>query len=84
MGDALPTIRLFPQNFVEVTCGSHYTCVLNSTGFVFCFGRNDKGQLGNGMSFGSVGCGPEYCGSNDMSTVVAVNLPHAVVHIVIR
>ncbi|MBU1239747.1 hypothetical protein KKF84_10930, partial [Myxococcota bacterium] len=35
-------------HFVETSCGSNHSCGLDETGQVWCWGRNDYGQLGIG------------------------------------
>jgi hypothetical protein len=35
---------------VQVSCGKLHTCALDSTGQVWCFGRNYNGQLGTGSA----------------------------------
>lgn len=34
--------------YVDVDTGSGHTCVIKDDGMVYCFGRNDRGQLGDG------------------------------------
>jgi len=36
------------ERFVEVTAGENHTCALGITGALYCWGKNDKGQLGLG------------------------------------
>ena len=40
-------------SFVYVTAGLGYTCGYTTTGEVYCWGRNDNGQHGNGSLTGS-------------------------------
>jgi alpha-tubulin suppressor-like RCC1 family protein len=39
---------------VELALGQSHTCVLDERHAVHCFGRNDRGQIGNGSSGGAV------------------------------
>ncbi len=51
MGDALPFVDLGTgRTAVELALGSHVTCALLTTHAVFCWGRNDFGQLGIGST----------------------------------
>lgn len=43
-------------SMVQVACGVAFTCALSDAGQVFCWGRNDHGQLGYG-AIGDVGGG---------------------------
>lgn len=44
----------FPQNIIDIALGDRHTCVLDSDGKVFCWGRNSEGQLGlgNNLNYG--------------------------------
>lgn len=46
--DGLPSAAV-----TEVVCGKLHTCALDSSGSVWCFGRNVYGQLGSGTSTNS-------------------------------
>ena len=39
-----------PGTVLSLSAGAQHTCVVASGGAVFCFGRNDHGQLGDGTS----------------------------------
>jgi len=43
----------FSQNIVKVSQGKSHTCILNEIGNVFCWGKNDFGQLGTGNNIRS-------------------------------
>lgn len=45
-----PTFIADVTGIVEVTCGDFYTCAVNVNGAVQCWGKNDRGQLGNGTA----------------------------------
>jgi alpha-tubulin suppressor-like RCC1 family protein len=45
--------------FEVVTVGAFHSCAVTGNGVTYCWGRNDKGQLGAGMSPG--GCSPGAC-----------------------
>jgi alpha-tubulin suppressor-like RCC1 family protein len=45
---------LNPDDFVEITAGNHHTCARKQNGAVYCWGRNDLGQLGIGYTGGPV------------------------------
>jgi alpha-tubulin suppressor-like RCC1 family protein len=63
LGDGTTWSRRIPvdvaapsQHFAAVTAGLEHTCGLTDAGAVKCWGRNDLGQLGNGMR-----TGPQLC-----------------------
>jgi len=39
-----------PEEFVEISAGGHHTCVRKRNGNVYCWGRNDSGQVGTSLS----------------------------------
>jgi alpha-tubulin suppressor-like RCC1 family protein len=39
--------------FTQLACGLYHTCALTCNGKVYCWGADDQGQLGNGVSIGS-------------------------------
>ena len=40
------------EGIVQISCGLHHTCALTSEGKVWCWGNNQGGTLGNGVSGG--------------------------------
>ncbi len=40
----------FVTNALDVATGRNHLCMLRTGGTVSCFGRNENGELGNGMS----------------------------------
>jgi alpha-tubulin suppressor-like RCC1 family protein len=47
------------QVFASIHAGLDYTCALTGAGEAFCWGRNDRGQLGTGVADVSVHSAPE-------------------------
>jgi alpha-tubulin suppressor-like RCC1 family protein len=43
----VPTSLSVPLNIVSVTAGSDFTCGVTGTGDAYCWGANDRGQLGD-------------------------------------
>ena len=41
------------HQFVAITAGGRHTCALDGDGAAWCWGRNTRGQLGNGSTAGS-------------------------------
>jgi len=35
-------------DWASVSAGDHHTCAIRNSGYLYCWGRNDKGQLGTG------------------------------------
>lgn len=44
------TVKGLPTDIVQISAGSAHTCALSADGEVFCWGSNQNGQLGNGLS----------------------------------
>lgn len=57
MGDALPTIDLGRHNFsaVQLAAGTHHTCALFSNQRLKCWGRDEHGGTGLGVSYTVIG-----------------------------
>ncbi len=45
-----PVIVDLPEAVASVSCGREHNCAIATSGRVYCWGRNDYGQLGNGDS----------------------------------
>ena len=51
---AVPTlVDPLPADVLEVRSGQGHTCSLHVSGAVYCWGQNNRGQLGNGGNQGS-------------------------------
>jgi hypothetical protein len=52
-GDVPPPVVPLPEAATSVACGSNFTCALGASGAVYCWGANDRGQLGIGANVSS-------------------------------
>jgi len=50
MGNYLVGINLGSINVQSFNAGGDHTCLLATSGYLYCFGSNDRGQLGQGHS----------------------------------
>lgn len=54
----LSNVPLGPDPIVFLSIGDDTSCVISNTSVVKCWGRNDYGQVGNGVVGGNVGDAP--------------------------
>ncbi|MES2855262.1 MAG: hypothetical protein V4692_05340, partial [Bdellovibrionota bacterium] len=59
-----------PIKIVDVAVGEAFACAQTEGGKVKCWGRNDRGQLGNGLNVG------DYAALGDQPTEMGNNLPY--------
>ena len=52
------TFRVLSADGEEQTAGLAFTCGVTSSGAAYCWGNNDRGQLGNGDNTGPEQCAP--------------------------
>ena len=65
---------------VQISCGGGHTSFVDSTGRVFCFGKNDSGQLGTGLASDPI-CVPQFVSalSGTRAVLVACGAKHTLV-----
>jgi alpha-tubulin suppressor-like RCC1 family protein len=47
------TVSPLPAGVLEAAAGQGHACSLQTSGEVYCWGQNNRGQLGNGGNGGS-------------------------------
>jgi len=62
--------------FVEVDGGDRFTCALTSAGIVWCWGRNEDGELGRGTSGDPLGVAPVTMPAGRTFTDIAAGSSH--------
>ena len=71
-----PTAVAGGQSFVAIGAGEYHTCALATTGEVYCWGRDNDGQAGNGATTGNV-LTPKPVAGGRTFAALAVGLNHA-------
>ena len=57
------------SDVIGISAGEYYTCILRDSGAAACFGVNDAGQVGNGVT-GSSNLGPDTVGTVSGAQVI--------------